>query len=333
MWRRQAMGRLDVSRNFARCCRRQLPPFARGRAAIARTSESRSASTLQTARPQASINLYIFSDEAFRPLRDQFVASLSCAGEGIHLREARVQDLGAVPHRAAGGKAVYLYKTRLLLAALEETAPGEVMLISDVDVQFFGDVLPYVWDGIDSCDVCFQREFSDIGANIGFVAVRRTDASVAFWREVLDRVLQRGGHDQRFANDLLYGPACDELNLRWRRFAPEIWSSSQVFGGGQLPEGMVLHHANWIKRSFGVTYREGASGATDPSPKLEQLEQVRRLRKAGDRDGQAAFARDLADDHTMTLYYRRAFGDLRRGVEWSALPDGHPARPGGSRRS
>jgi len=280
---------------------------------------------------QHPIDLHFFSDESFRPLRDQFVESVK--ESGLRLRETFINDLNVNPNRAAGGLPVYLFKTELLIDALENTKPGDYFVISDVDVQFLGPVLPLVNAGINGRDVCFQMEFHKLGVNIGFMAVRHTDACLSFWRKVLDEIPRTGSQDQKIVNNLLYAQPAEEIELRWGRFPAEIWASSQVFDGGPPPPGVVFHHANWIKRAGPTFNSGGAPGASDPAGKIAQLKLLRSLVENSNRAAAEAFATDLNSDPALEMYHRRAFGELRSGVEWRALSKEHPARPGGSRRS
>eukprot|EP00933_Yihiella_yeosuensis_P042994 TRINITY_DN37684_c0_g1_i1.p1 TRINITY_DN37684_c0_g1~~TRINITY_DN37684_c0_g1_i1.p1 ORF type:complete len:473 (-),score=59.14 TRINITY_DN37684_c0_g1_i1:271-1629(-) len=273
------------------------------------------------------VGLYFFSDSAFKCLRDQFVDSV--IDEGFELRESYIEDLCVNEKRTAGGAPVYLFKTQLLLRALEEVAPGEVFVISDVDIQFLAKCMPFIRKGISGKDLCVQREFTGLGVNIGFMAIRRTEDSINFWRSVLDE-LPSGRHDQRIVNNLLYGSPVSEQRLRWGYFPPEIWASSQAYDGGCVPSGIALHHANWIIRNW----RQDPSGypASDPSMKLEQLLELRLAVQKNDVKSQQQLVSDIQKDPDARVYHRRTFGDLRAGPEWTYLPARHPARPGGSRR-
>eukprot|EP00439_Symbiodinium_sp_Y106_P075477 s1379_g14.t10 len=267
------------------------------------------------------VGLHFFSDANFTPLR-------SLADDRIELRETFVEDLGVIKQRTAGGVPVYKFKTKLLLEALEEAAPEEVFLISDVDIQFFGEILPLVKEGIAGRDLCLQREFTNLGVNIGFMAIRRTAASMKFWQSVWDE-LPTGRHDQRIVNNLLY--AAQVPGMRWGCFPPAVWASSQAFDGNGVPEQIILHHANWVVRD----YHAGPEGGADASNPLAKLQQLRQLREAvqGEDDGaKLDFFRGISLDPDLADYHQRTYGDLRYGPEWTALPVGHPARPGGTRR-
>lgn len=165
-----------------------------------------------------------------------------------------MEDLNVIKQRTAGGVPVYKFKTKLLLDALEDAGHEEILLISDVDIQFFGEVMPLVRQGNSSClanqgiagrDMCFQREFTELGVNIGFVAIRRTAAAIDFWNQVWEE-LPTGRHDQRIVNNLLYTEKMPAL--RWGCFPPEIWASSQV------PLGEAMAH---IAEAFARPSMEG----------------------------------------------------------------------------
>ncbi|CAJ1436985.1 unnamed protein product [Effrenium voratum] len=279
--------------------------------------------TVAGATAQELVGLHFFSDQNFKPVRDQFVASV--VDKDIVLKETCVEDLNVVKQRTAGGVPVYQFKTKLLLKALEEAEAEEVLLISDVDIQFFREVMPFVHQGIAGRDICFQREFTKLGVNIGFVAVRRTTATMNFWHQVL-KELPTGRHDQRIVNNLLYTEQVPDL--RWSCFPPEIWASSQAFDSVGIPDGIALHHANWIIRD----YEEGGADASNPAPKLQQLAEFRRAVLEDDAQTMQALVQRIRKDPDLESYHQRTFGELRYGPEWVALPSGHPARPGGARK-
>jgi len=247
--------------------------------------------------------------------------------EEITLKETIVEDLGVIKQRTAGGVPVYKFKTKLLLDALEDAANEEIVLISDVDIQFFREVMPLVHQCIAGKDMCFQREFTELGVNIGFVAIRRTRTTIDFWHHVWDE-LPTGRHDQRIVNNLLYTQQIPEL--RWGCFPPQIWASSQAFDGDGIPEGIVLHHANWIIRNYAA---DSGTDASNPTAKLQQLAQLRKAVEEKCDFKQQEMAQQISKDPDLANYHQRTFGDQRYGPAWIALPDGHPAKAGGARRT
>ena len=250
----------------------------------------------------------------------------SVVDDRIELRETFVEDLCVIKRRTAGGVPIYKFKTKLLLDALEHAAPEEVLLISDVDIQFFGEVLPLVREGIAGRDMCLQREFTKLGVNIGFMAIRRTAASMRFWQSVWDE-LPSGRHDQRIVNNLLY--TSQVPGIRWGCFPPAIWASSQAFDSECVPEQILLHHANWVVRDYHANPE--SADASNPQAKLQQLLELRAAVQ-GDAERKLEFFRGISSDPDLADYHQRTVGDLRYGPEWTTLPAGHPTRRGGSRR-
>lgn len=202
---------------------------------------------------------FFFYDANFRPLRDHMVASES--GE-LELCEDFIEDLGVLKNRAGGGVPTYLYKAQKIKDALEATEESECFLFTDVDVQFLGPVRAIIEEAVKGRDLVLQREFEDIGVNIGFVAVRNTRGTRAFWHHVHAEIVRTQALDQRVVNNALYsGMAEREFSLTWGRFPAEIWASSMAFDGPP-PAGLVLHHANFtLERAI----------AKDPSLKLAQM--------------------------------------------------------------
>merc|ERR1719414_2516431 len=170
-------------------------------------------------------------------------------------------------------------------------------------------------------DLVLQKEFEDIGVNIGFVAMRSCPATAAFWKHVHSEIERTKALDQRVVNNTLYsGMARREFGLLWGRFPAQLWASSMA-GLGEMPEGLVLHHANFtIERSKSF----------DPSLKLDQMSMVAAYAK-GDRDGLLHWLNLVRSDKSMADYRDRHFGARRPGPEWAELPEGHTARPGGFR--
>eukprot|EP00927_Polykrikos_kofoidii_P074585 TRINITY_DN70597_c0_g1_i1.p1 TRINITY_DN70597_c0_g1~~TRINITY_DN70597_c0_g1_i1.p1 ORF type:complete len:344 (-),score=51.47 TRINITY_DN70597_c0_g1_i1:70-951(-) len=239
----------------------------------------------------------------------------------FELREYFIEDLGVMKGRAGGGIPTYLYKSQKISDALDEVDEEEVFLFTDVDIQFLSPVQELIENISDGMDLVLQREFEDIGVNIGFLALRKTAACIAFWKHVRNEIERTQALDQRVVNNALYsGLAAREFGLRWDKFPSEIWASSQAWSG-PAPEKVLVHHANFtVLRST----------SADPSGKLCQMADVRSSVR-GDRTELDRFVTIVQNDQTMADYRDRHFGARRPGPEWSELPVGHIARPGGFR--
>mmetsp|Transcript_54164 Transcript_54164/g.97834 ORF Transcript_54164/g.97834 Transcript_54164/m.97834 type:complete len:297 (+) Transcript_54164:92-982(+) len=270
------------------------------------------------------MKLFFFYDRNFLPLRDQMVASLEESGgsRAFHLCEDVLDDLKG-NNRAGGGMPTYLYKSAKIVKALAEVEKDEVFLFTDVDVQYFQPVDGVVHECMsDGSDIIFQKEFEDIGVNIGFMALRKTAACQAFWEYVHAEISRSQALDQRVVNNSLYsGHAAKDFGLRWKRWPSTIWASSMAFSG-PLPQPVLVHHANFLVEK---------APSADPGPKVAQLAQLRQALR-GDEEGERSWAAFMEAARTcaaMLDYRSRHFGSRRPGPEWSTLPDGHVARQGG----
>jgi len=224
--------------------------------------------------------------------------------------------------RAGGGIPTYLYKAQKIKDALDATEEGEVFLFTDVDIQFIGPCRDTILESAAGVDLVLQMEFEDIGVNIGFVAVRNSPASRAFWQHVHAEIVRTQALDQRVVNNALYsGFAERDFGLAWARFPAEIWASSQAFFGAP-PPNLAVHHANFTL--------ERAPSA-DPSLKLEQMAMVSSYAAGGERQPLLDFVEATLANQSMLDYRDRHFGARRPGPEWSTLAEGHVARAGGFR--
>lgn len=272
------------------------------------------------------MKIFFFYDDKFKPLRDHMVSSLErCGGAAeMSLQEDFLDNLGG-NNRAGGGLPTYLYKSARINKALAEVAEGEVFLFTDVDIQFFKPIKSIVDAHMQSgVDMILQKEFEDIGVNIGFMAMRSTPACKGFWKHVEDEIVRTQALDQRVVNNSLYsGHAARDFGLRWDRWPSHIWASSMAFSGPLPSEPLVVHHANFLVEK---------APAADPGPKLEQLRQLQSVVLESDEAADAAWAAFMeaaAASSAMTDYRSRHFGERRPGPEWTTLPEGHVARPGG----
>lgn len=260
---------------------------------------------------------FFFYDSNFKPLRDNMVAS---ARDDFDVQEDFLEDLGVMKMRAGGGIPTYLYKSQKIKESLESCEEGELCLFTDVDVQFLAPTEAIILESASGRDLVLQREFDDIGVNIGVCALRNTAASRALWRHVHEEIVRTQALDQRVVNNALYsGLAEREFGLVWGRFPPQIWASSMAFSG-LPPADVALHHANFTL---------DRAPSADPSLKLSQMAMVAAFAKGGDPGAVEEFVAAARTNQSMLDYRDRHFGPRRPGPEWAALAEGHPARPGG----
>jgi hypothetical protein len=274
-----------------------------------------------------TMKIFYFYDKNFKPLRDRVVESLEEIDDGFVTEEFFLEDLGVMPNRAGGGLPTYLLKAAKIKESLDKVDDGEVYLFTDVDIQFLKPCRHLFLETMNAepkADVAFQREFNDIGVNIGVIAIRKTEATMKFWAEVLREIEATQQLDQRVVNNLLYSErATKEFGVTWRRLPELIWASSMAFSGPP-PEGFVLHHANFTSEK---------AASSDPSIKLNQMAEFKKFSQGANLETLDAFVKDVQEHPTMLNYRERHFGAMRPGPEWTLLDEGHIARPGGKAKT
>jgi len=170
----------------------------------------------------------------------------------------------------------------LILRAVDEN-PDRVFVVSDVDIQFFGPTRPAIERFMRGLDFAAQKDASDrLKARMpemsghlcaGFFACRGNEKTRRLWQDVRRYCEENPGrHDQHALNALLNGFKArkrrNRYGIRWDYLPPSFFGPGPYLGKGdwhpgrefELPEKILLHHANWTK---GI------------ENKLRQLEHVR----------------------------------------------------------
>ena len=119
--------------------------------------------------------------------------------------------------------------------------PDEVVIWSDVDIQFFGPCSVILQECMKGRDLMFQSEAwpPNGKVNAGFIVVRCNDRTSSVFQEARCRDFEGFEfHDQTAIQGLL-----DEKRegLCWGVLPARFWAYSH---GGVPPDDIVLHHAN-----------------------------------------------------------------------------------------
>ncbi len=156
------------------------------------------------------------------------------------------------------------HKVDGILDAIRENQ-GDVVVWSDVDIQFFAPFAAHLQQLMEGRDLLFQSEVwpPDGRINAGFIAIRCDAKALGFFQSV---------RAQEFRKETWFEQGAIQTELEkgtsgvaWGTLPLEYWAYNH---GGVPPEGALLHHANLE----GVLWK-----------KVEQLEAVRRFVEARDR--------------------------------------------------
>lgn len=113
-------------------------------------------------------------------------------------------------------------------------------IISDVDIQFFGDVYETINEIANKqYDVVFQKENKNEGVNFGFILITSNESSLNYWEKVLS-VLNDPTTDVRVFDQSIGNENLNMIN--YTTFDESIWNWSQ----GDLKKHIKLHHANCV---------------------------------------------------------------------------------------
>ena len=143
---------------------------------------------------------------------------------------------------------------------------NNIIIWSDVDIQFFGKCEDIVLKSLDGKDITFQAEWVGKDAvNVGFFAMRCNEKTLSLWDYVLrcskNNIQDLGNKKFPFGDQTVMNMALREntINVKWCLLPESIWARSN---GWEPPIDIVLHHAN-------------CAGSIEK--KLQQMEYIRKI--------------------------------------------------------
>lgn len=117
---------------------------------------------------------------------------------------------------------------------------GQVIIWSDIDIQFFGACTPAIEKVLAGKDMVFLAEhWPRKEVNAGFIVIRCGPKTLAFFESVLRMDFEVMKYqDQSAINKLLHDGTID---VAWDILPCQFWAKSH---GGPPPKDILLHHAN-----------------------------------------------------------------------------------------
>ncbi|MDZ7842072.1 MAG: putative nucleotide-diphospho-sugar transferase [Gammaproteobacteria bacterium] len=140
-----------------------------------------------------------------------------------------------------------IFKCDRIVDAIRENR-GEIIVYSDVDIQFFGPVKESILKAMKNREVACQLDSPAGILCTGFFAVRANDATLAVWQEVRRR-LEKEKRDQKAFNRILQkAPEIRFGHLPTQFFGPgtflrQSWRKLDRF---YIPLKPLMFHANWV---------------------------------------------------------------------------------------
>jgi len=185
------------------------------------------------------MKLFAISSSQMTPMEEIF---LRTCPPGLEVAIKHYEDAG--PYKWGGSlfKGSIKAKLDMIIEALSDN-PGQVILISDIDLQFFNNCADYVLRAMGDKDILFQAEsrIPSEKVNPGFMAMRCNKKVLSFWEKVNDvDIEQYPQFEMTVINKMLREGAS---GLRWGFFGHDVWAASQGIGSLN-PFKIILHHAN-----------------------------------------------------------------------------------------
>ena len=174
-----------------------------------------------------------------RELRDKvFLPSLRRVGEEWDIIEIKCPQTGSGDFQSSDWRASVRARLEGVLRFVRQF-PGQVVFLSDVDVQYFRPVQQAAIKCLADMDVVFQREQpSGHEINLGFAAMRCGPRLCGLLEQTLGAV-DRGLWDQGYINKLIAEGTMPCTHGR----LPEIFANDNLFVAGRAPADMVLYHS------------------------------------------------------------------------------------------
>lgn len=146
-----------------------------------------------------------------------------------------------------------------------ESSLGDIIVCSDVDVQFFGPTKKILIELLGDKDICFQKNDSNQTACSGFFVCRCSRNLIDFFQIIANRLKRkfnsRSSGEQVEINNLLSEKWYNSLS--WSLLpSNKFWNNGEPYKSIdelRIPKYLLMHHANWC------------SGLDS---KIEQLEHV-----------------------------------------------------------
>lgn len=130
-------------------------------------------------------------------------------------------------------------KLRFIIDTIEKNW-DDIIIISDIDIQFFRKCTKIIEKQIKGYDILFQSEnWPEKNINAGFMVIRCNKRSLGFYKAVYDKDIEKlKFFEQSAMNEILQE---NKQDLRWNILPAQFWAMSHQ---KKPPIDIVLHHAN-----------------------------------------------------------------------------------------
>lgn len=214
-----------------------------------------------------------YSDSHERFLKESFLQTFPFEF-GVSLVIQRLPQLCSGELFADGWRKQMIEKQRFINSCMNYSAPGEILLFSDVDVRFYGPIEKDLIRSLGDRDICFMKDHNSdaTGRCGGFFVLKSSEGTKNFFSKVLSRLeshtekdVSWGTSEQSTINNLL----SENKDIHWGYLPPKYYThglythgiksfseenqaglwwenkSNEEKQGAFVPNDILVHHANW----------------------------------------------------------------------------------------
>ena len=211
----------------------------------------------------------IYTDEIIL-LRDLFLNSIKDDNWDVNIFYMGNAGEGGGDVGSKGYLELMKKRVEIIIRTIDDNM-GDVIIWSDLDIQFFEKCSVFIEEAIAGKDIVFQAERSPEldEVNAGFCVIRCTDKTRSLFDSIRNTdIASLPQADQTAMNNLLRE---NKHALKWGLLPYQFWAMSQgVFSGTYPPVDIVFHHANC---TFPTVINGQRIGSIER--KIRQLEQVK----------------------------------------------------------
>jgi len=192
-------------------------------------------------------------DDAFIPLRDNFLASIKDDFELISLvlNKPKFSSNPNMSDLYGGGIDVWLEKPKYLLRIMDRCKPNEYFIYSDIDIVFFKPIISTIKNILGDKDILFLREIPaglvpwqggegvPGNCNFGFCIIKSCDKTRKFFQDVLSVIETTKLMDQTVVNKILFGDPTYDLN--WGVLPLEFTTTSFIHNNQVNNKSLMFH--------------------------------------------------------------------------------------------
>ena len=204
------------------------------------------------------MKLYTTYSESHAEIFEQwFLPSLKLTNPNIDLyHNTYAQVCSSGRFMSHGWQQTMIIKNELIISSLDQAEEGEIIIHSDVDVQFFKDIQKNLDQSLfmDHDMVCQSDGggvLCDQGLSAfcyGFMIIKNNFKTRSMFKRILELVKITNSTDQFLLNNIY--KQFDVSILGYDRSYFSVWMSNNclVWDGEELvniPDNLILHHANW----------------------------------------------------------------------------------------